>query len=232
MTAYVLVHGAWGGAQTWRTVRPLLWAEGHQVFTPSLTGIGERAHLVNPQISLTTHADDVVATIHYEGLDDIVLLGFSYGGMVVTHALSRIGDTVRELVYLDAFLPDHGQSAFDLNGRSAPTGIADDWAVDGAPREYEDPEEAAFHVPRRSRQPIRTLTEPVRLDQPVEAFGFGLTYIKATGDPPDSAGAGAFWRAAERVRDDPRWRYHEIDSNHMIPQNRPEQLAEILLTLA
>jgi pimeloyl-ACP methyl ester carboxylesterase len=232
MTTYVLVHGAWGGAQTWRTVRPRLWAAGHQVFTPSLTGIGERAHLTSPQIDLTTHTDDVVATVHYEGLDDIVLLGFSYGGMVVTNALGQVADRVRELVYLDAFLPDDGQSAFDLNGRSAPSGITDDWAVDGAAREYEDPAEAEFHLPRRSRQPIRTLTQPVRLARPLEEFGFGLTYIKATGDPPDGAGAGAFWKAAERVRDDQRWRYHEIDSNHMIPQNRPQELTEILLSLA
>ena len=80
MTTYVLVHGAWGGAHTWRTVRPLLWAEGHHVFTPALTGIGERAHLVAPHVGLGVHVDDVVNQIVYEDLDDIVLLGFSYGG--------------------------------------------------------------------------------------------------------------------------------------------------------
>ncbi len=232
MTTYVLVHGAWGGAQTWRSVRPLLWAEGHQVFTPSLTGIGERAHLANPQISLTTHVDDVVATIHYEGLDDIVLLGFSYGGMVVTGALEHAADRVRELVYLDAFLPADGQSAFDLYGRLAPSGIADEWAIEGIPREFEDPAEAEFHLPRRSRQPIRTLTESVRLERPLEQYPFGLTYIRATGDPDDAAGSSAFSTIADRVRTDPRWRYHEIASNHMIPQNRPAELTEVLLALA
>jgi len=232
MTTYVLVHGAWGGAQTWRTVRPRLWAAGHPVFTPSLTGIGERAHLTNPQVNLTTHIDDVVATIHYEGLDDLVLLGFSYGGMVVTGALAHVADRVRELVYLDAFLPDDGQCAFDLAGQLAATGIADDWAVDGVPREFDDPAEAEFHLARRSRQPIRTLTEPVRLAHPLEEYGFGLTYVKATGDPRDGAGSAAFYAAADRVRDDVRWRYHEIDSNHMVPQNRPSELAEILLALA
>ncbi len=232
MATYVLVHGAWGGAQTWRSVRPLLWAEGHQVFTPSLTGIGERAHLTNPQISLSTHVDDVVATIHYEGLDDIVLLGFSYGGMVVTGALEHVADRVRELVYLDAFLPADGQSAFDIYGRLAPTGIADDWAIEGIPREFEDPAEAEFHLPRRSRQPIRTLTEPVRLAQPVEDFGFGLTYVKALGDPRNTNGPDAFYDAADRVRDDPRWRYVETTSNHMVPQNRPRELADLLLSLA
>lgn len=231
MTTYVLVHGAWGGAQTWRSVRPLLWSSGHQVFTPSLTGIGERAHLTSPQISLRTHIDDVVATVHYEGLDEIVLLGFSYGGMVVTGALDQIADRVRELVYLDAFVPADGQSALDMLGRSAPTGIADDWAVDGIPRDFENPAEGEFHTPRRSRQPIRTLTEPVRLAQPLEDYPFGRTFIKALGDPRSTEGPDPFYDVADRLRGDPNWRYHESTSNHMIPQNRPRELVDILLAL-
>ena len=87
MTTYVLVHGAWSGAHGFRRVRPLLQAAGHDVFTPSLTGIGERVHLVSPQVNLTTHIHDVVNQVLYEGLEDIVLLGFSYGGFVVTGAL-------------------------------------------------------------------------------------------------------------------------------------------------
>lgn len=232
MTTYVLVHGAWGGAQTWRSVRPLLWSAGHQVFTPSLTGIGERAHLANPQVSLRTHVDDVVATIHYEGLDDIVLVGFSYGGMVVTGALEHVADRVRELVYLDAFVPADGQSAFDLYGRLAPSGITDPWAIEGVPREFEDPTEAEFHLPRRSLQPIRTLTEPVRLQRPLEDFPFGRTFVKALGDPRNPTGPDAFYDAADRVREHPKWRYHESTSNHMIPQNRPQELVDILLGLA
>jgi pimeloyl-ACP methyl ester carboxylesterase len=202
------------------------------VFTPSLTGIGERAHLANPQIDLATHVDDVVATVHYEGLDDIVLLGFSYGGMVVTGALEHIGDRVRELVYLDAAVPADGQSAFDVFGWSRPTGIGREWAIDGIPREYEDPAEAEFHVARRTPQPIRTFSEPVRLPRPLEEFPFGLTFVKALGDPRKPEGPDAFYDAADRARDDPRWRYVESTSNHMIPQNRPGELAELLLSLA
>lgn len=232
MTTYVLVHGAWGGAQTWRSVRPLLWSSGREVFTPSLTGIGERARLTGPQVSLRTHVDDVVATVHYEGLDDIVLVGFSYGGMVVTGALGQIADRVRELVYLDAFVPADGQSAFDLLGRAAPDDLGRDWAIDGIPREFEDPAEAEFHTPRRSRQPIRTFTEPVHLAQPLEDYPFGRTFIKALGDPRQTDGPDPFYDVADRVRTDARWRYHESTSNHMIPQNRPRELADILLALA
>ena len=108
MSTFVLVHGAWGGAHTWSRVRPRLWATGHHVFTPGLTGIGDRVHLSSPQVGLRTHVDDVVNQVIYEDLTDIVLLGFSYGGMVVTGALDHIADRVRELVYLDAFVPDDG----------------------------------------------------------------------------------------------------------------------------
>src|SRR5580704_1482419 len=100
MAVFVLVHGAWGGAHGFRQVRGPLRAAGHEVFTPSLTGIGERAHLTSPLVCLTTHITDVVNAVWYEDLDDIVLLGFSYGGFVVT------GD----LVYLDAFVPDDGDA--------------------------------------------------------------------------------------------------------------------------
>jgi pimeloyl-ACP methyl ester carboxylesterase len=105
MTVFVLVHGAWGGAHGFRKVRGPLRAAGHEVFTPSLTGIGERVHLTSPQVGLTTHITDVVNTVEYEDLRDIVLLGFSYGGFVVTGALEYIAERVRHLVYLDAFVP-------------------------------------------------------------------------------------------------------------------------------
>jgi pimeloyl-ACP methyl ester carboxylesterase len=233
MTTFVLVHGAWGGAHTWRSVRPLLRTAGHAVFTPALTGIGERSHLVSPQVGLTTHVDDVANQIFYEGLDDIVLLGFSYGGMVVTGALEHVGDRVRELVYLDAFVPDDGRSVVDLGGFDAggPPGIGVDWSIPPRVRTFDDPAEAAFAEPRRTPQPARTFTEPVRLARPLETLGIGLTYVKATRDARVSDRPDPFWEAADRVRDHPSWRYREIDSNHMVPQNRPAELAEILFSL-
>ena len=122
MTTFVLVHGAWGGSWGFRLVRGPLRQAGHEVFTPSLTGIGERAHLASPQVNLSTHVLDVVNTILYEDLTDIVLLGFSYGGMVVTGALEHVADRVSHLVYLDAFVPADGQTLDDLTGAGVPAG--------------------------------------------------------------------------------------------------------------
>src|SRR5207247_627735 len=121
---FVLVHAAWGGAHGFRKGRGPLLAAGHEVFTPSLTGIGERAHLTSPQVNLTTHIADVVNAVWYEDLSDIVLLGYSYGGAVVTGALEHIGDRVRHLVYLDAFVPGDGDSVAGLGGAGAGHGVA------------------------------------------------------------------------------------------------------------
>lgn len=234
MTTFVLVHGAWGGAHTWRSVRPLLSTAGHAVFTPALTGIGERVHLAAPHVGLTTHVDDVANQIFYEDLDDLVLLGFSYGGMVVTGALEHIRDRVRELVYLDAFVPGDGQSVADLGEitLSIPPDTDGDWSIPPVPRDYDNPTEAEFAEPRRTPQPLRTFTERVRLDRPLETLGIGLTYIKATRDERLSGRPDPFWQAADHARSHEAWRYHEIDSNHMVPQNRPAELAEILFSLA
>src|SRR5262245_22426572 len=129
MTTYVLVHGGWAGAHGFRKVRPLLRQAGHEVFTPSLTGIGERVHLASPLVNLSTHVRDVVNHVLYEDLTEIVLLGYSYGGFVVTGALEHIGERVRHLVYLDAFVPDDGDSVAKLSGRdvSAAITIGETW---------------------------------------------------------------------------------------------------------
>ena len=118
---FVLVHGAWGGAHGFRKVRGPLRTAGHEVFTPSLTGVGERVHLTSPQVCLTTHVTDIVNTVLYEDLHGIVLLGFSYGGFVITGALEHIGGRVRHLVYLDAFVPGDGDRAgATAGGRAGP----------------------------------------------------------------------------------------------------------------
>ena len=232
MATYVLVHGAWSGAHGFRRVRPLLTAAGHQVFTPSLTGIGERAHLASPQVTLRTHVQDVVGLLLFEDLRDVVLVGYSYGGMVVTGALAHVADRVRHLLYLDAFVPGDGESLYDLTGQPVPApGVDSAWLVPPPPREFDDPAVAAFAVPRRTPHPVGCFTEPVRLARPLEEFPFTRTYVRATvgaGGP----GSEAFDAAAARARASDAWRYREVATTHMVPENRPGELADLLLELA
>jgi pimeloyl-ACP methyl ester carboxylesterase len=231
MTTYVLVHGAWSGAQTWRKVRPLLRQAGHEVFTPSLTGLGERVHLASPQVTLDTHIQDVVNMLRFEDLADVVLLGYSYGGMVVTGALEDIADRVRALVYLDAFVPQDGESLYGLTGQSAPEDFGQDWLVPPMPREFDDPDEAAWAMARRVAHPRACFTTPVHLTQDLERYDFSRTYIKAL-QPPRTIEGHPFWDAADHARESALWRYAEIDTNHMVANNKPEELTELLLELA
>jgi pimeloyl-ACP methyl ester carboxylesterase len=232
VAAFVLVHGAWGGAHGWRHVRRLLTAAGHDATAPSLTGIGERVHLVSPQVGLTTHVTDVVHHVLYEDLTDVVLVGFSYGGMVVTGALDAIGDRVRALVYVDAFVPADGESLYGLVGAPppGPPRPGDAWLVDGPARVYDDPAEAAFAVPRRTPQPIACFTEPVRLSRPLEDWPFSRTYVRLTEPEPGVPANPAFDAAAARARGSSAWRYAELATTHMAPHNRPRELTELLLT--
>jgi pimeloyl-ACP methyl ester carboxylesterase len=231
---YVLVHGAWSGAHGFRHVRRTLRTHGHEVFTPSLTGIGERAHLVSPQIGLATHVQDVVNFVLYEDLHDVVLLGFSYGGAVVTGTLDHIGSRVRELVYLDAFVPRPGDSVATLAGRATPAtlDLGTVWLAPPPDRHFDDPDEAAWQNARRVPHPLRCFTEPVQLSAPVEEHALGLTYIKATADGRDAPGGEAFWAAADHAKASERWRYFEIGTTHMVASNRPDELVTILLGLA
>ena len=211
MATLVLVHGAWGGAHGFRRVRQLLREQGHEVSTPSLTGIGERVHLASPMVNLTTHVCDVVNHVLYEHLEQITLVGFSYGGMVVSGALEHIAGRVRHLVFLDAFVPDSGDSVASLlGGESRPRiELGKDWLVSapragprptrppwgsrklgaalrflksGPVREYDDPAEARWMGARRTAHPEACFTEPVHLAQDLESFPFTRTYL--TSSPP------------------------------------------------
>lgn len=238
MASIVLVHGAWGGSYGFRSVRPLLTAAGHDVFTPSLTGIGERSHLTGDHVDLALHVRDVANAIFYEDLDDILLLGFSYGGMVVTGALDSplgdggevVRDRVRNLVYLDAFVPGDGDSAMSILG-DVGQGMVDraaDGLVPPIPRELDSPEATEWSNARRAMQPVGTLTEPITLSVPLDDAPFTRDYIKATADPNEPR-TSPFWGFADQANASPAWGYHEIATNHMVPSMRPNELAKILL---
>jgi pimeloyl-ACP methyl ester carboxylesterase len=234
MATLVLVHGAWGGAHGFRHVRKLLRAEGHEVSTPSLTGIGERVHLASPLVNLGTHVRDVVHHVLYEDLDEIALVGFSYGGFVVTGALEHIAERVKHLVFLDAFVPKNGESLTShvRGGERERIELGKDWLVTGPVREFDSPAEAEWIGARRTAHPRGCFTEPVYLARPLESFSFTRTYIKATRSPDADPGNDAFWRAARHAKSSPAWRYFEIDTNHMLASNRPEETAKLLAQIA
>ena len=228
MSTYVLVHGAWGGAHGWRKVRPLLQQAGHSVFTPSLTGLGERSHLATPEVNLSTHIQDVCNAIWYEDLTDIILVGHSYGGMVVSGVADRMPERIRHLVYLDAFVPADGQSLVDLGGgprQSTPADAPADWRL--PPLQSSQPLDA-WHESRRVPQPRATFEEKVRLGAPIERRPFSLTYIVAT-DRPDPG--PMFDATAERLRGNPRWTVREIAGGHNMTRTNPDGLAKLLLEL-
>jgi pimeloyl-ACP methyl ester carboxylesterase len=233
MATFVLVHGAWGGAHGFRHVRRLLRAAGHDVTTPCLTGIGERVHLASPLVDLGTHIRDVVNHVLYEDLDRIVLVGFSYGGFVVTGALEHIAERVEHLVFLDAFVPKNGDLALSLRGAGrSKIELGEAWQVTGPARDYDDPAEAAWMTARRTPHPKGCFTEAVHLAQPLEAFPFTRTYIKATRSRETDPGEPAFREAARRAQASDAWNYFEIETNHMVMSNRAEETARLLALVA
>lgn len=233
MTTFVLVHGAWTGAYGWHHVRRLLQAQGHEVFTPSLTGIGDRAHLASPQVTLRTHVHDVANLVLYEDLSRIVLLGFSYGGFVVSGALEHIADRVDHLVYLDALVPEFsGQSVLALvrgADTRASVQLNESWLLPAPERQFDSPDEGRWISARRTGQPAGTFAEPVYLSRPLEDYPFSRTYIAATANPPGDPGLGAIGHCAARCRSSKAWHYAEISTGHMVASNRPEELTRILL---
>jgi pimeloyl-ACP methyl ester carboxylesterase len=227
LAPYVLVHGAWGGSFGWRKVRPLLQQAGHEVFTPSLTGLGERAHLASPEVNLSTHVQDVCNAIWYEDLTDIILVGHSYGGMVVTGVAEQMPERIKHLVYLDAFLPAHGQSLYAMTN-NAPRSESD-WRVPPLQRSDDNVDGlGAWYAQRRLAHPRGCFEESVNLSVPLEERPFSLTYIVATDRPDPSP---VFDQIAEKLRSNPRWTVREITGGHNMNRHNPEGLAKLLLEL-
>src|SRR5450631_1591587 len=168
MSTYVLVHGAWHGGWCWQRVAPRLRAAGHDVYTPTLTGLGERVHLARPEIDLTTHVTDVVNLIQYEDLTDIVLVGHSSGGMVITGVVDQLPGRIAHLVYLDAFVPQPGQSLFDMVGPELEGSVkaladkeGDGWRVPPIVPLFglEDQADLDWGLRKFSPQPLGTFTQ-------------------------------------------------------------------------
>src|SRR5882757_3561393 len=156
---FLVCHGAWSAGWAWKKMHPLMAAAGHRLVVPTYTGLGEREHLANPAIDLETHIQDVLSAIKFEDLNDIILLGHSYGGMVATGVADRVRDRINQLIYLDAFVPRDGQSLFDLNAAGRPMLEAsamngDGWRASPLPTPPDTAaEDVAWLTPRRVPMP-------------------------------------------------------------------------------
>jgi len=224
MATFVLVHGAWHGGWCWRFVRPLL--KGHEVFAPSLTGLGERKHLARSNIDLDTHTEDVVSLLEMEDLRDVILVGHSYGGMVITGAADRAHARIRRLVYLDAFVPENGKCALDYvvperaarmreEGERTGTVTPPPVSLWGLTR----PEHIDFVKPREAPHPYRTMAQPIRLG----GFKLPRTFVYCS-----SPATGSFDQFAAKYRSDPAWQFFELETGHDAMILMPERVAEIL----
>ena len=236
MATFVLVQGAWHGGWCWRRVTARLRAAGHTVFAPTLTGLGERAHLATSHVNLDTHIADVVGLIEAEELSDIVVCGHSYGGMVVTGVADRCADIVRSLVFLDAFIPEDGQSLFDIQGAEREQAVrqrtneqGDGWLIPPFSADWfcvADPSDAAWIDRRCVPHPIECFAQPVSLTGAWQTIP-RLTYIFAVGYTNS-----LFGPFAEKAKAHPDWRYREVPCGHDVMIDMPDELTALLIEAA
>ena len=235
MTDFVLVHGAWHGGWCWRDVAGRLQAAGHRVFAPTLTGLADRAHLLTRETGLETHILDIVNLLEWEALDDIVLCGHSYGGMVVTGAADRAAGRLRALVYLDAFVPADGQRLHDM---APPERVAaferdaaergDGWKVPPLPASawLDDPAQQAWVEARVTPHPLRCLTDTLRLTGACETVGRKMHVLATANDP------SPFHAIHAGVASGPGWLRRRIDGPHDLMISHAEETAALLLEAA
>lgn len=226
MATYVLVHGGWDGGWAWRVVANQLQAAGHAVFTPTLTGSGERVHLASPTLDLSTHVLDIVNVLHYEDLHDVILVGFSYSGMVITGVAEQAPERLRQLIYLDAFVPQDGESLNDLIGpglaaffvERAQT-MGDGWRVPHLPP----------NTDRRTDVLLNVAPQPLTVRNPLAAR-LPHTYVLFTAKAPDNPFTAILAGVAARVRT-AGWRYRELATDHFPLLDQPQAVADLLLEL-
>src|SRR5215470_10634838 len=233
MATFLLVHGAWHGGWCWRRVSDLLEKQGHKVFAPTMTGLGERSHLLDARINLATHITDIVNVIKWEKLEDIVLVGHSYGGVIISGVAEQMPQSIGSIVFLDAFVPASGDSLSTKASQPVREAIA---AL--APKgelAIKPVAAAVFRVNENDRvwvdamctpHPLTTFTDKITLTGAHERIA-KKAYIRAKGYP-----SVPFDGFCERLKADSTWRVYELPSGHDAMVDMPERLSEILVNVA
>ncbi|MFI6047691.1 alpha/beta fold hydrolase [Nocardia sp. NPDC051321] len=241
MSTFLLVHGAWHSGLCWERVTPLLESDGHRVLAPSLTGYGDKAHLLSPEVGLETHVDDIVTLIDEEDLSEVVLVGHSYAGLVISSVANHIPDRIGHLVYLDAMVPEDGETAVDVQPMSqhlidlaATSGSG--WRIPPLPEQsppfglfgVTDPADVIWLRTMLSDQPVRCLQQPVRLNNPA-AQVIPRTHVHCVGATP----AGITRRPVPPIQPNGSpaqvW---ELPTGHDCMITMPVELSKLLLELS
>jgi pimeloyl-ACP methyl ester carboxylesterase len=233
MSTFVLVHGAWHGGWCWDRVAPRLRSAGHEVHAPTLTGLSERAHLLSPTVGLDTHVEDVVRLLDVLALRDVVLVGHSYAGQIVTAVADRRPDAIATRVYLDAFVGEDGETAVSLQ----PETVAHHWSESAAEQGFgwlvpvrklevlgvTDQADVDWLTPRLTPHPWKTYTDPLRLtgaaDAVPAAFVECVRWMRVFQSQRERAAAKG-------------WPVHELATGHEAMVTAPAELADVLLRLA
>jgi pimeloyl-ACP methyl ester carboxylesterase len=230
---FVLVHGAWHGGWCWRRVADRLEKHGHKVFAPTMTGLGERSHLIDARTDLTTHITDIVNVIKWENLSDIVLVGHSYGGFIISGVAEKLEPAITSLVFLDAFVPENGEALADIAStrvRESIQAVLQKGEPSMAP-----PKAAFFQVNEKDRawvdekctpHPILSLSQKIALGGARERIA-KKAYIRAKG-----YGNPGFDAYHAKLQANQAWRVYEMQSGHDAMVDMPDRLVEILLDVA
>ena len=236
---FVLVHGAFGGGWCWQWVVPALEAAHHRVLAPTLMGLGDRVHLATPALDLDTHIDELVELLRVEDLRHIILVGWSYGGMVVAGVADRLPERIAHLVYLDADVPRDGDTSVPPSRLAQRQELArlhgDGWLVPAAALGADDLLLRELAADRQDELRARLVPHPLATwTQPIRLSGAGsrlpTTYIRCLDgyDPTDVDTR----RQDERLRSEPAWSYVELTASHAAPLSAPDVVAAALLAIA
>lgn len=232
-STFVLVHGAWRGGWCWRKVADLLTAKDHKVYTPTLTGLGERSHLMSGLINLDTHTNDIVNVVKWEGLENFVLVGHSYGGWPISAAAEHLVPKIASIVFLDAFYPSNGQRGLDLQSEQsrkdvlAAVGRGEVGRTGPSAKAFGNNEANwAWIDAKTTQQPIGVSLQPIGLTGAREKVA-KKTYIRAK-----NYQSAQFDKHIAELKATPGWKTYEVASGHDVMIDAPDRLAEILIDVA